>query len=162
MFHLEFDSELVCSLLEKSSNLDLSYSDQAFSGRFKLPLGGVSANIFPEVEDQVLIFNIPFASIKADFGGQFLVSKIVKAFWGMISKKVESACHPWLRRQGLPENTIKASKATLGGQEFGQIAVSMSALNRWLESRQPNLLPNLTELIFLESGIRVAGTLRGL
>lgn len=161
MLTLDLDSELVCNILQRNSSTQFSYSRGCFTGRFQLPIGSVLADIIPDCREQTLVLSIPFSSIRAGFGGQFLLSKLVKTFWGSLSKKIENACHPWLRNQGLPLDTVQIHKSRFEAQEIGQILISIEAVNRALEARHPSLRPKLCAVEFSDSGIRIMGDLSG-
>lgn len=159
MFQVELDAQLINGFLTQVPGQRIDYRQGCFIGKFKLPLGALTAVIIPSCNGSQLLFAIPFSAIKGDITGKFLLSKLVKAFWGMISKKVEAAVAPQLRKVGLPPHTVKVEKAREKGGDVGRIVISLLAVNKWLGQKHPSLKVSLSDFNFTPEGVAVSGEL---
>lgn len=158
MFRFELDDKLVNSLLRKVPE-QLEYREGVILGKFKLPLGAVTVAMIPACSSSHVTVAIPFSHIKGDITGGFFLSKIVSAFWGTVSKKVESKLYPKLRQLGLPRETVELRKEKVKGEMVGKVIVSLRAVNRWLAQKEPKLRPSIQGMEFQSTGVTVIGEL---
>lgn len=160
MFAVELDTQLINTFLQRVPDQKLEYREACLLGKFKLPLGALTAVIIPSCDGSHLVLSIPFSVIKGDITGKFLLSKLVKAFWGMISKKVEAMAAVELRKHGLPSSTVKVEKGTDKNGDVGRIVVSLGTINAWLAEKPGRLTVRLVDITFSKTGIKLSGDLK--
>lgn len=160
MVSIELDTPLINTLLQRVPDQQIEFRQGCLLGRFKLPLGAITAVIIPSCDGSHLVFSIPFSVIKGDITGKFLLSKLIKAFWGMISKKVEAMAAPELRKLGLPPTTIKVEKGKDKNGDVGRIVVSLNAVNAWLAEKPGRLTVRVADMAFSPDGARVMAELK--
>lgn len=137
----------------------LTFEGGCLVGRFKLAVGAVTTVIVPSCQGRYLLLSIPFNRIRGDITGGFLLKRLTKAFWGMISTQVEKAVHPQLLRHGLPPDTVTVDRRRDREGDVGVVFISLDHINGWLARKHPRLQLRIHQLAFAYDRIQVTGDL---
>lgn len=149
-------ADLVNRALRRIPDYELEYRHGVLLGRAKLLISAVKLIVIPSCTPSHITLTVPFQEIKAEGAPSFLLGKVVSTFWGTIASRVESGVVPRLQRMGFSRDILTLERGKSSKGEYGQLKISLAALNLWLGLKQPRLKPRVTGLEFRAENIEVS------
>lgn len=137
----------------------VEYRHGCLLARAKLPISAIRLLIIPSCTPTHIVFTIPFNEVKSEGAGSFLLSRILSTFWTTIGKQIEGTLVPKLQQRGFSRDLVGLERGKGQAGEYGQVRISLAALNDWLRARHPQLRASLISVAFSPESIRLLGRL---